>query len=34
MAVTALVALRTLTPDAREVFTRHLDAVTRRSLGT
>ncbi|MET9368908.1 MazG-like family protein [Streptomyces griseoflavus] len=34
VAVTALVALRTLTPDAREVFTRHLDAVTRRSLGT
>ncbi len=34
VAVTALVALRTLTPDAREVFTRHLDGVTRRSLGT
>ncbi|MEY7979874.1 MazG-like family protein [Streptomyces pilosus] len=34
VAVTALVALRTLTPDAREVLTRHLDGVTRRSLGT
>lgn len=34
VAVTALVALRTLTPDAREVFTRHLEGVTRRSLGT
>ncbi|GGW54620.1 hypothetical protein GCM10010340_36640 [Streptomyces griseoloalbus] len=33
VAVTALVALRTLTPDAREVFTRHLAQVTRRSLG-
>ncbi|MFF1273119.1 MazG-like family protein [Streptomyces marokkonensis] len=32
VAVTALLALRTLTPDAREVFTRHLDGVTRRSL--
>ncbi|MFD8524258.1 MazG-like family protein [Streptomyces capillispiralis] len=34
VAVTALVALRTLTPDAREVFTRHLAQVTRRSLGS
>ncbi|MEZ3182155.1 MazG-like family protein [Streptomyces pimonensis] len=34
VAVTALVALRTLTPDAREVFTDHLARVTRRSLGT
>ncbi|GAA3181224.1 MazG-like family protein [Streptomyces virens] len=33
VAVTALMALRTLTPDAREVFIRHLDGVTRRSLG-
>ncbi|GAA3495874.1 MazG-like family protein [Streptomyces prasinosporus] len=33
VAVTALVVLRTLTPDAREVFARHLDRVTRRSLG-
>ncbi|CAL9579926.1 MazG-like family protein [Streptomyces sp. Tu 3180] len=33
VAVTALVALRTLTPDAREVLTRHLARVTRRSLG-
>ncbi len=32
VAVTALVALRTLTPDAGEVFTRHLDGVTSRSL--
>lgn len=32
VALTALVALRTLTPDAREVFTHHLDRVTRRSL--
>ncbi|MFE9770402.1 MazG-like family protein [Streptomyces sp. NPDC005931] len=34
VAVTALVALRTLTPDAREVFTRHLANVRRRSLGS
>ncbi|MFD5496566.1 MazG-like family protein [Streptomyces sp. NPDC127091] len=34
VALTALVALRGLTPDAREVFTRHLDRLTRRSLGT
>ncbi|MFI9820780.1 MazG-like family protein [Streptomyces sp. NPDC052013] len=33
VAVTALVALRTLTPDAREAFTRHLERVTQRSLG-
>lgn len=33
VAVTALVALRTLTPDAREVLTHHLDGLTRRSLG-
>jgi NTP pyrophosphatase (non-canonical NTP hydrolase) len=32
VAVTALVALRTLTPDARDVFAHHLDRVTRRSL--
>ncbi|MEU9580904.1 MULTISPECIES: MazG-like family protein [Streptomyces] len=30
VAVTALVALRTLTPDAREVFLAHLDGVGRR----
>jgi NTP pyrophosphatase (non-canonical NTP hydrolase) len=33
VAITALVALRTLTPQAQEVFTRHLSRVTRRSLG-
>jgi hypothetical protein len=33
VAVTALVALRTLTPDAPEVFARHLEKVTQRSLG-
>ncbi|MFE9168208.1 MazG-like family protein [Streptomyces kebangsaanensis] len=33
VAITALVALRTLTPDAREVFGRHLARVTERSLG-
>ncbi|MFJ3301976.1 MazG-like family protein [Streptomyces sp. NPDC086549] len=32
VVITALVALRTLTPDTREVFTRHLARVTRRSL--
>ncbi|GGZ70713.1 hypothetical protein GCM10010389_05270 [Streptomyces echinoruber] len=32
IAVTALVALRMLTPDARDVFAHHLDRVTRRSL--
>ncbi|GGW82908.1 MazG-like family protein [Streptomyces lomondensis] len=31
VVITALVALRTLTPDAREVFTRHLERVTERS---
>ncbi len=33
VVITALIALRTLTPDAREVFTRHLARVTERSLG-
>ena len=33
VVITALVALRTLTPDTREVFTRHLARVTARSLG-
>lgn len=33
VAVTALVALRTFSPDAREVFARHLARVTQRSLG-
>ncbi|MHC3472564.1 MazG-like family protein [Streptomyces sp. 7R007] len=33
VVITALVALRTLTPDAREVFTSHLARVTDRSLG-
>ncbi|TQJ87713.1 MazG-like family protein [Streptomyces sp. SLBN-31] len=33
VVITALVALRTLTPDTREVFTRHLERVTARSLG-
>ncbi|MFJ3894517.1 MazG-like family protein [Streptomyces sp. NPDC090083] len=33
VVITALVALRTLTPDTREVFTRHLDRVMARSLG-
>ncbi|MFJ3652321.1 MazG-like family protein [Streptomyces nigra] len=33
VVITALVALRTLTPDAREVFTRHLARVAKRSLG-
>ncbi|GGJ11602.1 MazG-like family protein [Streptomyces brasiliensis] len=33
VVITALVALRTLTPDVREVFTRHLTRVTERSLG-
>jgi NTP pyrophosphatase (non-canonical NTP hydrolase) len=33
VVITALVALRTLTPDTREVFTRHLAKVTGRSLG-
>ncbi|WP_191871163.1 MazG-like family protein [Streptomyces filipinensis] len=30
VAITALVALRTLTPDAQEVFTRHLARVAAR----
>jgi NTP pyrophosphatase (non-canonical NTP hydrolase) len=33
VVITALVALRTLTPEAREVFTAHLERVSRRSLG-
>ncbi|WP_037669234.1 MazG-like family protein [Streptomyces griseus] len=33
VVITALVALRTLTPEAREVFHRHLAGVARRSLG-
>lgn len=33
VVITALVALRTLTPDTREVFARHLAKVTERSLG-
>ena len=33
VVITALVALRTLTPDTREVFHRHLTRVTERSLG-
>lgn len=33
VVITALVALRTLTPDTREVFTRHLAKVRQRSLG-
>ncbi|GGW30944.1 MazG-like family protein [Streptomyces xantholiticus] len=31
--ITAMVALRTLTPDAAYVFTSHLDRVAGRSLG-
>ncbi|NEB05171.1 MazG-like family protein [Streptomyces sp. SID13726] len=34
VVITALVALRTLTPDTREVFQRHLERVTARSLGS
>ncbi|MEU2288839.1 MazG-like family protein [Streptomyces sp. NPDC013178] len=34
VVITALVALRTLTPEAREVFGRHLARVAERSLGT
>ncbi|GGN84997.1 hypothetical protein GCM10011579_075530 [Streptomyces albiflavescens] len=34
VVITALVALRTLAPDAREVFTAHLAGVTERSLGS
>lgn len=33
VVITALVALRTLTPDTRAVFERHLAGVTARSLG-
>jgi NTP pyrophosphatase (non-canonical NTP hydrolase) len=33
VVITAMVALRTLTPDAREVFTAHLEGVRERSLG-
>jgi NTP pyrophosphatase (non-canonical NTP hydrolase) len=33
VVITALVTLRTLTPDTREVFARHLARVTERSLG-
>ena len=33
VVITALVALRTLTPDTREVFHRHLTRVRERSLG-
>ncbi|WP_149826406.1 MazG-like family protein [Streptomyces tailanensis] len=34
VVITALVALRTLTPDAHAVFTTHLAGVTERSLGS
>ncbi|MER5936881.1 MazG-like family protein [Streptomyces sp. NPDC001928] len=34
VVITALVALRTLTPDTREVFSRHLSRVRERSLGS
>ncbi len=34
VAITALVALRGLTPDAGEVFTAHLAKARQRSLGT
>jgi NTP pyrophosphatase (non-canonical NTP hydrolase) len=34
VVITALVALRTLTPDAREVFTAQLERVRTRSLGS
>ena len=33
VVLTAMVALRTLTPDAQEVFTAHLERVRERSLG-
>ncbi|MXM62799.1 hypothetical protein GR925_04925 [Streptomyces sp. HUCO-GS316] len=33
VVITALVALRELTPETREVFTRHLAGVRERSLG-
>ncbi|MFI9615700.1 MazG-like family protein [Streptomyces sp. NPDC052023] len=32
VTITALVALRTLTPQAREVFARHLERVAQRAL--
>ncbi|MER7401030.1 MazG-like family protein [Streptomyces sp. NPDC000070] len=32
VVITALMALRTLTPEAREVFGRHLERVTQRSM--
>ncbi|MGI5425423.1 MazG-like family protein [Streptomyces sp. CA-179760] len=34
VVITALVALRTLTPDARAVFARHLERVRERSLAS
>ncbi|MFF4823367.1 MazG-like family protein [Streptomyces sp. NPDC001312] len=34
VVITALVALRTLTPQTREVFSRHLERVKQRSLGS
>ncbi|MEV5439544.1 MazG-like family protein [Streptomyces sp. NPDC052682] len=34
VVITALVALRTLTPDAREVLEGHVGRVTERSLGS
>ncbi|GGS46003.1 MazG-like family protein [Streptomyces violaceus] len=34
VVITALVALRTLTPEAREVFGRHLERVRERSLAS
>ncbi|MFE0676144.1 MazG-like family protein [Streptomyces sp. NPDC058867] len=34
VAITALVALRTLTPEPGEVFTHHLNRVRQRSLGS
>ncbi len=34
VVITALVALRTLTPEAREVFARHLERVRERSLAS
>ncbi|MFF3345547.1 MazG-like family protein [Streptomyces sp. NPDC002779] len=34
VVITALIALRTLTPDTREVFAGHLARVRERSLGT
>ena len=34
VVITAMVALRTLAPDAREVFAAHLASVSDRSLGT